>query len=113
MVHLQELQGQTHAPPILQQTRRLHQEANMIISLREHLRIHRASVRRIIQGIGDKVEAAGDEAPKQSRSLLIRLDDTFQLLEHYEVTACSLLDQQQNLLRLVCFPRPFVLSKMS
>ena len=30
-----------------------------------------------------------------------RLDDAFQLLEYYEVTATTLLEQQQNLLSLV------------
>lgn len=73
----------------------------MIISLREHLRIHKASVRRIIQGVGDKTEATDPEARKLGRALRVRLDDTFQLLEYYDVTASSLLDQQQNLLSLV------------
>jgi hypothetical protein len=73
----------------------------MIISLREHLRIHKASVRRIIKGISNKVEGASFSSPDQSQKLLMRLDDAFQLLEYYEVTACSLLDQQQNLLSLV------------
>jgi hypothetical protein len=73
----------------------------MIISLREHLRIHKASVRRITQGVGERAEATDPAARKLGRALRVRLDDTFQLLEYYDVTACSLLDQQQNLLSLV------------
>jgi hypothetical protein len=104
----------SNLPLILQQTRRLHQETNMIISLREHLRIHKASVRRIIQGLNDKVKVADSPShwsQKHRRSLLIRLDNTLQLLEYYDVTACSLLDQQQNLLSLVRSSNPFATSQ--
>jgi hypothetical protein len=83
----------------------------MIINLREHLRIHKASMKRIIQGLGNKVEATITPSAKHTKSLLVRLDDALQLLEYYEVTACSLLDQQQNLLSLVRYSSLFSLTR--
>jgi hypothetical protein len=61
-----------------------------MISLREHLRIHKASLDVVIQKLKEPLD-----------ELKIRLHDTFRLLEYYDVTATALLEQQQNLLSLV------------
>jgi hypothetical protein len=43
--------------------------------------------------------ASGNQ--RETQVLHTRLDDAFQLLEYYDLTATSLLEQQQNLLSLV------------
>jgi hypothetical protein len=69
-----------------------------MISLREQLRIHKASLHVVMQRAKGWPDPGGS---RKSRVLHTRLDDAFQLLEYYDVTATSLLEQQQNLLSLV------------
>jgi hypothetical protein len=69
-----------------------------MISLREHLRIHKASLHVVMQRAKSWPDPGG---PRKAQVLQTRLDDAFQLLEYYDVTATSLLEQQQNLLSLV------------
>jgi hypothetical protein len=69
-----------------------------MISLREHVRIHKASLKIVMQRVEYMLGGVDFVA---TRGLKGRLDDAFQLLEYYEVTATTLLEQQQNLLSLV------------
>ena len=70
-----------------------------MISLREHLRIHKASLRVVIQRT--RQESEGQSYWQSSKVLRNRLDDASELLEYFDVTATSLLEHQQNLLSLV------------
>jgi hypothetical protein len=70
-----------------------------MISLREHLRIHKASLRVVIQRT--KQEPEVQSYWQSSKVLRNRLDDASELLEYFDVTATSLLEHQQNLLSLV------------
>jgi hypothetical protein len=85
--------------PILEQTRQLHNDNNVMISLREHVRIHKASLKVVKQRV-DKM--LGGPEWLDTQHLKGRLEDAFELLEYYDVTATTLLEQQQNLLSLVC-----------
>jgi hypothetical protein len=69
-----------------------------MISLREHVRIHKASLRIVMQRVEYMLGGVDFMA---TQGLKGRLDDAYQLLEYYEVTATTLLEQQQNLLSLV------------
>lgn len=69
-----------------------------MISLREHVRIHKASLKIVMQRVEYMLGGVDFMA---TQGLKGRLDDAFQLLEYYEVTATTLLEQQQNLLSLV------------
>jgi len=69
-----------------------------MITLRECLRAHKASLKIVIQRNGESSE---QQYWQSSEILSARLDDAFQLLEYYDQMACSLLEQQQNLLSLV------------
>lgn len=84
--------------PIIQQTRQLHKDNNMMISLREHVRIHKASLRIVMQRVEGMLGGVDWIA---TQALKGRLEDAYQLLEYYDVTATTLLEQQQNLLSLV------------
>lgn len=70
-----------------------------MISLREHLRIHRASLKRVIQRT--KEDSDSQSRWQSSHVLKNRLDDAAELLEYFDVTATSLLEHQHNLLSLV------------
>jgi hypothetical protein len=69
-----------------------------MISLREHVRIHKASLKIVMQRVEYML---GGVDFMVTQGLKGRLDDAFQLLEYYEVTATTLLEQQSNLLSLV------------
>lgn len=69
-----------------------------MISLREHVRIHKASLKIVMQRVEYML---GGVDFMTTQGLKGRLDDAYQLLEYYEVTATTLLEQQQNLLSLV------------
>jgi hypothetical protein len=69
-----------------------------MISLREHVRIHKASLKIVMQRVEYMLGGVDFMA---TQGLKGRLDDAYQLLEYYEVTATTLLEQQQNLLSLV------------
>lgn len=69
-----------------------------MISLREHVRIHKASLKIVMQRVEYML---GGVDFMVTQGLKGRLDDAYQLLEYYEVTATTLLEQQQNLLSLV------------
>jgi hypothetical protein len=69
-----------------------------MISLREHVRIHKASLKIVMQRVEYMLGGVDFVA---TQGLKGRLDDAFQLLEYYEVTATTILEQQQNLLSLV------------
>jgi hypothetical protein len=68
-----------------------------MISLREHVRIHKASLKIVMQRVEYMLGGTDFMA---TQGLKGRLDDAYQLLEYYEVTAATLLEQQQNLLSL-------------
>lgn len=74
----------------------------MLITLREHLRIHIASM-NVVRHRFTNQKAAESSAP--DAFLNMRLEDAYNLLEYYNVTATGLLEQQQNLLSLVSYPR--------
>jgi hypothetical protein len=69
-----------------------------MINLREQLRTHRASLNVVIQRTREPSEL---QYWQSSEILTARLDDALQLLEYYDLTATSLLEQQQNLISLV------------
>lgn len=72
-----------------------------MISLREHLRIHKAAL-KIVALNSQKIKRNKVRASWQGSSdLNSRLDAAAQLLDYYDVTATTLLEQQQNLLSLV------------
>ncbi|KAH8588870.1 hypothetical protein B0O99DRAFT_693028 [Bisporella sp. PMI_857] len=96
-IRIEEVHGRRQAVSIIEQTRQLHRDNNVMISLREHLRIHKASLYVVLQRTDNWSDPGG---PPEARVLHTRLDDAFQLLEYYDVTATSLLEQQQNLLSL-------------
>jgi len=93
----QASQGGKSSLPILQQTHLLHQEANTMMSLHEHLRIHQASITRF------ELESNNIQpgTPVGRMKLMKRIQHTTKLLDYYDITATSLLEQQQNLLSLV------------
>lgn len=79
----------------LYQTRRLHRDTGTTLALRESIRLHTASLKRFSLGI-ERLGNATHLAPLRER-----LDDVSQLLEYYELTSSTILEQQQNLLSLV------------
>jgi hypothetical protein len=79
----------------LYQTRRLHRDTGTTLALRESIRLHAASLKRFSLGV-DKLSDTS-----RSASLHERLDDVSQLLDYYELTSSTILEQQQNLLSLV------------
>lgn len=93
----QELQGRIKAPPILRQARALHQDTATNIALREHIRVHKASVAEFQRGIqSSQANAEG------LQELLSRIWIISRALDHYEVAAETNLEQLQNLLSLAC-----------
>jgi hypothetical protein len=68
-----------------------------MISLREHVRIHKASLKIVMQRVEYMLSGVDFMATQGLKGRL----DAYQLLEYYEVTATTLLEQQQNLLSLV------------
>jgi hypothetical protein len=94
----QVVHGRNSVMPILEQTRQLHNDNNVMISLREHVRIHKASLKVVKQRVEKMLGGPGWLDTQQLKS---RLEDAFELLEYYDVTATTLLEQQQNLLSLV------------
>ena len=77
------------------QTKKLHQDNRIILSLQEHLRSHKASLNVIIRRLQSPSQAQG------MNPLAYRFDTVSQVLDYYDVTSTSLLNQQQNLLSLV------------
>ncbi|KAH6707784.1 hypothetical protein BKA61DRAFT_134492 [Leptodontidium sp. MPI-SDFR-AT-0119] len=94
---IEEIHSRKNTISIIEHTRQLHTDNNDMISLREHLRIHQASLDVVMKRAQDWPEPSG---PRASHSLLTRLDDAFRLLNYYDVTASTLLEQQGNLLSL-------------
>jgi hypothetical protein len=86
---------------ISEQAKRLHFDTNVIITLREHLRAHKASLGVVIRRIEEPSEL---QYWQSSEILSTRLDDAMQLLDYYDQIAGSLLERQQNLLSLVSSP---------
>jgi hypothetical protein len=68
-----------------------------MMSLQEHLRIHQASMERFELEINNTQLGA----PVGRMKLNTRIHHTKQLFNYYNMTASSLLEQQQNLLSLV------------
>lgn len=98
----QEVHSWKASVSIIQQTRQLHAENNVLITLREHLRIRIASM-NVVRHRFTNQNAAESSAP--DTFLNMRLEDAYNLLEYYNVTATGLLEQQENLLSLVSYPR--------
>lgn len=87
--------------PILQQTRLLHQDNNIMMTLHGHLRIHQISFARFEPKVTKK------ERPRilidhWEEELSDRINGVIQLLDYYEMMVSGFLEQQQNLLSLVC-----------
>jgi hypothetical protein len=72
-----------------------------MITLREQLRAHKASLKVLIRRTNEPSEL---QYWQSSEILSARLDDALQSLEFYDELASSLLKQQKNLLGLVSFP---------
>jgi hypothetical protein len=99
-----EIYSQKAAPPILEQTRDLHQYMETIINRRECLRTHIASVKAYILGLrqprfhnSDQVSLSGNDIT----SLEQRLGEIERYLEHHQVTSETTLKSMENLLSLV------------
>ncbi|KAL7790670.1 hypothetical protein V8C43DRAFT_306447 [Trichoderma afarasin] len=80
--------------PIFHQTRELHRDASTTLALQECIRMHRASLKSFCLGLGRM---------PLSESLKIiqrRLEDVAELLEFYQSTCVTVLEQQRNLLNM-------------
>lgn len=95
---IEEIHSRKKTISIIKHTRQLHTDNNAMISLREHLRIHQASLDVAMKRARDWPDPGGHQV---RRRLLTRLDDASRLLNFYDVTASTLLDQQGSLLGLV------------
>ena len=99
-----EIYGQKAAPPILEQTRALHGYMETIISRRECLRTHIASVKAYILGLR-RQRLYDDDQSSLSRndipSLGQRLGEIERYLEHHQVTSETTVKSMENLLSLV------------
>ncbi|KAI1099592.1 hypothetical protein F4804DRAFT_76899 [Jackrogersella minutella] len=80
--------------PIVQQTRELHRDASTTLALQEGLRLHQASIKRFQRGL----QSAPDS--KELLALRVRMEYVSELLEFYETTCLTILEQQRNLLNL-------------
>jgi hypothetical protein len=95
LILLQQIYTPGITSSTLYQTRRLHRDTGTTLALRESIRLHTSSLKRFCLGI-ERLENTSHSA-----SLRERLDDVSQLLEYYELTSSTILEQQQNLLSLV------------
>ncbi|KAI2463787.1 hypothetical protein F4781DRAFT_437085 [Annulohypoxylon bovei var. microspora] len=80
--------------PLVQQTRELHQDASTTLALHEGLRLHQASIKCFQRGF----QSATDS--KEVLALRVRMEYVLELLEFYETTCLTILEQQRNLLSL-------------
>lgn len=76
----------------------IHKDTATTLALRESVRLHAASLKRFSECV-IKLPIT-----KELKSLQDRLYDVSQLLEYYETTSLTILEQQQNLLSLVIIP---------
>lgn len=95
----QEIHGHGPALSILDETRVLHIENNVMISLRELVRIQQESMRKL----ADRVNRFDAQARSAMSQLQLRVTDALRLFNYYELKATTLLEQQQNLLGLASF----------
>lgn len=81
--------------PIIQQTRDLHEYASKALALQEGLRMHQAAFRRFNRGLTKTLLAYPTDG------LGTRMDYVSELLDFYETTCDTIIQQQKNLLSLV------------
>lgn len=81
---------------ILDETRILHIENSVMISLRELVRIQKESTKKL----ADRVNRFNAQTRSALPELQLRLTDALRLFDYYELKATTLLEQQQNLLGL-------------
>lgn len=96
MERIEEIHGHGPALSILDETRVLHIENNVMISLRELVRIQQESMRKL----ADRVNRFDAQARSAMSQLQLRVTDALRLFNYYELKATTLLEQQQNLLGL-------------
>ncbi|KAH8819972.1 hypothetical protein F5884DRAFT_849257 [Xylogone sp. PMI_703] len=94
---IEEIHGRRSVVPIQHQTRQLHRDNMAMINLREHVRIHKTSVKIVMQRVENML---GGSQWIDTQHLKTRLEDAYQAIEFFDVTATTLLEQQQNLLSL-------------
>ncbi|KAM6478611.1 hypothetical protein HDV62DRAFT_183862 [Trichoderma sp. SZMC 28011] len=81
--------------PIFHQTRGLHRDASTTLALQECIRMHRASLKSLRLGLGRM-------PPSESlKAIQRRLEDIAELLEFYQSTCLTVLEQQRNLLNMM------------
>ncbi|XXG99903.1 nucleoside diphosphate kinase Ndk1 [Hypoxylon texense] len=90
----QEMFNRRAITPIVQQTRELHRDTATTLALQEGLRLHQASIKRFQRGLRNAQES------KEVSALQIRMEYVSELLEFYETTCLTILEQQRNLLNL-------------
>lgn len=90
------MQGYVKAPPILKQARALHRDTATNIALREHIRIHKASIAEYEHEINSI-----DKYTEDLNELSQRIRIISKALDYYQSTAETNLEQLQNLLSLV------------
>ncbi|RFU34416.1 hypothetical protein B7463_g1904, partial [Scytalidium lignicola] len=93
----EEIHGRRSAMPIQHQTRQLHSDNRVVIGLREHVRIHKTSIKIVMQRVENML---GGSQWVDTQHLKTRLEDAYLAIEFFDVTATTLLEQQQNLLSL-------------
>jgi hypothetical protein len=94
---------------ILEQFQTLHMDNTIVIDLRELLRIHKATLSVVQQGLDAIRKQNYSHSHSQSNNTRWEENETLeerfkfnaQLLEYYDVTATTLIEQQNNLLNLV------------
>ncbi|KAI1172703.1 hypothetical protein F4777DRAFT_560572 [Nemania sp. FL0916] len=77
--------------PIARKTQELHQDASETLALQEGLRMHQASFKHFKRGL------TKTSVENQMKDLDTRLDYIFELLDFYETTCDSIIQQQKNL----------------
>jgi len=87
--------------PVISLARVLHMDISTTIELREHLRAHKETVERIRSCIKERYTIEGPTKRHTSDSILPRLTETRQVLEHHERVIATVREQLDNLLSLV------------
>lgn len=87
--------------PVISLARVLHMDISTTIELREHLRAHKETVERIRSCIKERYTIEGPTKRHTSDSILPRLTETYQVLEHHERVIATVREQLDNLLNLL------------
>jgi hypothetical protein len=98
---LQEVLVYKKTLPVMSLARVLHMDISTTIELREYLRAHKETVERIHNCIEERYKIERPTKCHISDSILPRLTETCQVLEHHERVIATVREQLDNLLGLV------------